>query len=62
MFISTYCIISHFIPVLPKDLSKIQLYRCLGNSLNVHVVSILIKLLTYGDDISMIGKCTSMMK
>ncbi|ESO97462.1 hypothetical protein LOTGIDRAFT_114987 [Lottia gigantea] len=29
----------------PDNLSRIQLYRCLGNSLNVHVVSILIRLL-----------------
>ncbi|KAK3103154.1 hypothetical protein FSP39_016859 [Pinctada imbricata] len=36
----------------PKDLSNIQLYRCLGNSLNVHVVSVLIKLLTFDEGLS----------
>lgn len=36
----------------PDDTTRIQLYRVLGNSLNVHVVSILIRLLISGDDLS----------
>ncbi|XP_060086388.1 tRNA (cytosine(38)-C(5))-methyltransferase-like [Ylistrum balloti] len=33
----------------PEDLSRIQSYRLLGNSLNVHVVSVLLRMLTEGD-------------
>lgn len=33
----------------PEDLSRIQAYRLLGNSLNVHVVSVLLRMLVEGD-------------
>ncbi|KAL5007229.1 hypothetical protein ScPMuIL_016035 [Solemya velum] len=34
----------------PSDMTNIQLYRLLGNSLNVHVVGVLLQLLTMGDN------------
>jgi len=33
----------------PSDLSSVQCYRALGNSLNVHVVSVLLRILTAAD-------------
>lgn len=36
----------------PHDVSRIQKYRTLGNSLNVHVVSVLIRMMIEGDNSS----------